>query len=201
MAQCRDEWISGLIEELDEAGDPYEYVKHLTDIHRLHLFDAVMQFRAIFYGGSSLGSGSGGGGGGGAACQQVGACVACRTLLVNRSCRPALSCLCHQPRQWRWGCGACRWAFCVCVVRGSSRLPRSYGSTPPFREAAAWVAAKTVGLRSLQVGACARVQEEWAPEPAAAAQGLISSGPCGRAHLCLECKPAPLPPPPLCNKN
>jgi hypothetical protein len=46
--QCRDEWISSLVADLDE-GDSYEYVKHLTDVYRLHLFDAVMQYRAIFF--------------------------------------------------------------------------------------------------------------------------------------------------------
>ncbi|GFH07601.1 conserved oligomeric Golgi complex subunit 8, partial [Haematococcus lacustris] len=46
--QCRDEWLSSLVAELDES-DSYELVKHLTDIHRLHLFDAVMQYRAIFF--------------------------------------------------------------------------------------------------------------------------------------------------------
>ncbi|KAJ9530654.1 hypothetical protein QJQ45_014816 [Haematococcus lacustris] len=46
--QCRDEWLSSLVVELDES-DSYELVKHLTDIHRLHLFDAVMQYRAIFF--------------------------------------------------------------------------------------------------------------------------------------------------------
>ncbi|KAG2501179.1 hypothetical protein HYH03_000994 [Edaphochlamys debaryana] len=45
---CRDEWISNLVADLDDA-DSYEYVKHLTDVHRLHLFDAVMQYRAIFF--------------------------------------------------------------------------------------------------------------------------------------------------------
>lgn len=45
---CRDEWIAGLVDELDDS-DSYEYVKHLTDVHRLHLFDAVMQYRAIFF--------------------------------------------------------------------------------------------------------------------------------------------------------
>ncbi len=36
------------MEELDE-GDSYEYIKHLTDVYRLHLFDVVMQYRAIFF--------------------------------------------------------------------------------------------------------------------------------------------------------
>ncbi|PNH08164.1 Conserved oligomeric Golgi complex subunit 8 [Tetrabaena socialis] len=46
--QCRDEWIASLVADLDDA-DSYEFVKHLTDVHRLHLFDAVMQYRAIFF--------------------------------------------------------------------------------------------------------------------------------------------------------
>lgn len=45
---CRDEWVAGLIDELDDS-DSFEYVKQLTDVHRLHLFDAVMQYRALFF--------------------------------------------------------------------------------------------------------------------------------------------------------
>ena len=37
-----------MIAELDDT-DSYEFVKHLTDVHRLHLFDIVMQYRAIFF--------------------------------------------------------------------------------------------------------------------------------------------------------
>ena len=44
----RDEWLTQLVDELDEA-DSYEYLKHLTDVYRLHLFDAIMQYRAIFF--------------------------------------------------------------------------------------------------------------------------------------------------------
>lgn len=48
----REEWLAQLISELDSS-DSYEYVKHLTDVHRLHLFDIVMQYRAIFFDASS----------------------------------------------------------------------------------------------------------------------------------------------------
>lgn len=41
---CRDHWLAELLAELDDS-DPYEYVKHLTDMHRLHMFDIVMQYR------------------------------------------------------------------------------------------------------------------------------------------------------------
>ncbi|GMH37683.1 hypothetical protein BSKO_05556 [Bryopsis sp. KO-2023] len=44
---CREEWISGLVAEID-GSNPYDYLKRLTDIHRLHLFDVVMQYRAVF---------------------------------------------------------------------------------------------------------------------------------------------------------
>lgn len=44
----REDWLAQLVSELDET-DSYEYVKHLTDVHRLHLFDVVMQYRAIFF--------------------------------------------------------------------------------------------------------------------------------------------------------
>ncbi|BDA46656.1 Conserved oligomeric Golgi complex subunit 8 [Coccomyxa sp. Obi] len=45
--QCREEWLAELVRELDDT-NVYEYVKRLTDVHRLQLFDVVMQFRAIF---------------------------------------------------------------------------------------------------------------------------------------------------------
>lgn len=49
---CREDWLAQLIAELDST-DSYEFVKHLTDVHRLHLFDIVMQYRAIFFDGST----------------------------------------------------------------------------------------------------------------------------------------------------
>jgi hypothetical protein len=49
---CREEWLAQLVSELDSS-DSYEFVKHLTDVHRLHLFDIVMQYRAIFFDTSS----------------------------------------------------------------------------------------------------------------------------------------------------
>ena len=45
--QCRERWLAELVAELDDAS-VYEYLKRLTDVHRLQLFDVVMQFRAIF---------------------------------------------------------------------------------------------------------------------------------------------------------
>ena len=45
--RCREEWLGELIAELD-PGSAYEYLKRLTDVHRLHMFDVVMQYRAIF---------------------------------------------------------------------------------------------------------------------------------------------------------
>jgi len=45
--RCRDDWLSTCCSELD-GGAPYEYAKRLTDTHRVHLFDCVMQYRAIF---------------------------------------------------------------------------------------------------------------------------------------------------------
>ena len=78
--RCRDAWLATCVAEL-EAGAPYEYAKRLTDTHRVHLFDAVMQFRAIFAddtsaadatlllpaagGGAGTGGGVGDGGAGG----------------------------------------------------------------------------------------------------------------------------------------
>jgi hypothetical protein len=60
--RCRDAWLSACCAELD-AGAPYEYAKRLTDTHRVHLFDAVMQFRAIFADDTSAADGLGGMGG------------------------------------------------------------------------------------------------------------------------------------------
>ena len=39
--------MTEVIEDLEEQS-AYDYLKRLTDIHRLHLFDVVMQYRAIF---------------------------------------------------------------------------------------------------------------------------------------------------------
>ena len=44
----RDEWLTQLVDELVD-NDSYEYLKHLTDVYRLHMFDAIMQYRAIFF--------------------------------------------------------------------------------------------------------------------------------------------------------
>ncbi len=40
--------FSGLVADLDD-GDSHEFVKALTDLHRLHMFDVLMQYRAIFF--------------------------------------------------------------------------------------------------------------------------------------------------------
>ncbi len=45
--QCREQWLCELVAGLHD-GNAYEYLKRLTDVHRLHLFDVVMQFKAIF---------------------------------------------------------------------------------------------------------------------------------------------------------
>lgn len=54
--RCREDWLGQLIAELDDT-DSYEFVKHLTDVHRLHLFDIVMQYRAIFFDSSAQDTG------------------------------------------------------------------------------------------------------------------------------------------------
>ena len=45
--RCRNDWLTTCCAELD-SGAPYDYAKRLTDTHRVHLFDCVMQYRAIF---------------------------------------------------------------------------------------------------------------------------------------------------------
>lgn len=44
---CKEHWISTIIADADEE-QSFEYVKRLTDIHRLHLFDVVIQYKAVF---------------------------------------------------------------------------------------------------------------------------------------------------------
>lgn len=44
---CRDEYIASAVGDLDDA-NAYDYLKKLTDTHRVALFDVVMQYRAIF---------------------------------------------------------------------------------------------------------------------------------------------------------
>ena len=48
--QCREGWLAELVAEVEGSagGSPYDYLKRLTDVHRLHLFDVVMHYRAIF---------------------------------------------------------------------------------------------------------------------------------------------------------
>ena len=45
--ECRDGWFQELVDGLPRH-DHYGFVKRLTDYHRVHLFDVIMQFRAIF---------------------------------------------------------------------------------------------------------------------------------------------------------
>eukprot|EP00249_Psilotum_nudum_P015381 c25296_g1_i1 orf=382-2169(-) len=45
--RCRDSWLAGIIDDLDQKNH-YEYLKRMADCHRVHLFDVVTQYRAIF---------------------------------------------------------------------------------------------------------------------------------------------------------
>jgi len=45
--RCREGHVADAVADLDD-GNAYEYLKRLTDLHRVHLFDVVMQYRAIF---------------------------------------------------------------------------------------------------------------------------------------------------------
>lgn len=42
-------WIDASLRELGDSLPPYEYLKKITDIYRLQMFDILMQYRAIFY--------------------------------------------------------------------------------------------------------------------------------------------------------
>ena len=45
---CREAHLTGLVADIEGAGTAYETLRRLTDMHRVHLFDAVMQYRAVF---------------------------------------------------------------------------------------------------------------------------------------------------------
>jgi hypothetical protein len=50
---CRDLWFQNLVNDLSKI-DHYSYIKRLTDYHRVHIFDIIMQYRAIFSDDKSL---------------------------------------------------------------------------------------------------------------------------------------------------
>lgn len=45
--QRREMWIASMIADLQDK-TPYEFLKRLTDVYRLHVFDVIMQYKAIF---------------------------------------------------------------------------------------------------------------------------------------------------------
>ncbi|KAF3446068.1 hypothetical protein FNV43_RR11247 [Rhamnella rubrinervis] len=45
-------WLTGILEDLDQR-NAYEYLKGMINCHRMHLFDVVNQYRAIFAGDTS----------------------------------------------------------------------------------------------------------------------------------------------------
>ncbi|XP_072086601.1 conserved oligomeric Golgi complex subunit 8 isoform X2 [Arachis hypogaea] len=47
FSECREGWLTGILEDLDQS-NPYEYLKGMINCHRMHLFDVVNQYRAIF---------------------------------------------------------------------------------------------------------------------------------------------------------
>jgi hypothetical protein len=50
----RETWIASLIADLDDLS-AYDFLKRLTDVYRLHVFDVTMQYRAIFADGDDSG--------------------------------------------------------------------------------------------------------------------------------------------------
>ncbi|KAF3447314.1 hypothetical protein FNV43_RR12499 [Rhamnella rubrinervis] len=50
--RCREAWLTGILEDLDQR-NAYEYLKGMINCHRMHLFDVVNQYRAIFAGDTS----------------------------------------------------------------------------------------------------------------------------------------------------
>ncbi|XP_058099523.1 conserved oligomeric Golgi complex subunit 8 isoform X1 [Magnolia sinica] len=45
--RCREAWLAGILDDLDQR-NVYEYLKGMVNCHRMHLFDVVNQYRAIF---------------------------------------------------------------------------------------------------------------------------------------------------------
>ncbi|XVF48698.1 hypothetical protein PTKIN_Ptkin03bG0210700 [Pterospermum kingtungense] len=45
--RCRETWLTGILEDLDQR-NAYEYLKGMISCQRMHLFDVVNQYRAIF---------------------------------------------------------------------------------------------------------------------------------------------------------
>ncbi|KAL7150855.1 hypothetical protein ABFS83_05G141900 [Erythranthe nasuta] len=45
--RCREAWLTGILDDLDQR-NPYEYLKRMVNCYRMHLFDVVNQYRAIF---------------------------------------------------------------------------------------------------------------------------------------------------------
>ncbi|XP_061359913.1 conserved oligomeric Golgi complex subunit 8 [Gastrolobium bilobum] len=55
--RCREAWLTAILEDLDQA-NPYEYLKGMINCHRMHLFDVVNQYRAIFADDTSVNEGN-----------------------------------------------------------------------------------------------------------------------------------------------
>lgn len=45
--RCREAWLAGIIDDLDQR-NAYDYLKWVVNCQRMHLFDVVNQYRAIF---------------------------------------------------------------------------------------------------------------------------------------------------------
>ncbi|KAG9442720.1 hypothetical protein H6P81_018574 [Aristolochia fimbriata] len=45
--RCREAWLGGVLDDLDQK-NVYEYLKGMVNCHRMHLFEVVNQYRAIF---------------------------------------------------------------------------------------------------------------------------------------------------------
>ncbi|KAK8568599.1 hypothetical protein V6N13_106503 [Hibiscus sabdariffa] len=45
--RCRETWLTGILEDLDQR-NAYEFLKGMISCYRMHLFDVVNQYRAIF---------------------------------------------------------------------------------------------------------------------------------------------------------
>ncbi|KAK9826903.1 hypothetical protein WJX81_007598 [Elliptochloris bilobata] len=187
--QCREEWLAELVAELDERS-VYDYLKRLTDVHRLQLFDVVMQYRAIFADDALPADGStAGGGGDGAGAGDGGALFSWaehRVVAYLEALRRAL------PRVGEGGALASVLEHCMYCGMSLGRVGLDFrGLLPPLFEAAAlglfrssvqvavdafaavldthkWVALSSGGPRTRRGAAAAQPPN---PNPADAARG------------------------------
>jgi hypothetical protein len=46
--QARDAWLTGVLASIVDGADPHQHISKTMDTTRVHLFDIVTQYRALF---------------------------------------------------------------------------------------------------------------------------------------------------------